>query len=243
MTAGCVHPHLDVRDLLDILERHKEAQRLSRGNALIVGDILFHAAVPPAVEVPRKLPHIQRVRHLGVAFQIHPVDAHHDVVLRPRAGDRIGRQLKEITLRLIARREEFAMLVFRQADGVGSHTERVTAHKFHRLVIDRVSCVAVPNRIVLHRRADLRAAQIIDRHSYEAGSIFFTEADPVLAQLPGRAVCRRCHAERFFRFLRAKRDADSFVRNQRDIVRQKDAKRHSLALLGKAADRLFRVIG
>ena len=250
MTAGRAHPHLDVRDLLDILKRHKKAQRLSLGDALIVGDILLRAAVPPAVEVTGQFAHIQCVGHLGVALQIRPVDAHHDVVLRPRAGDRIGRQLKEITLRPVARREELAALIRRQAEPVLAHAKGAAAHIRYRLIISGAAAVGVFDGAgaVVHLRGDLDGVvsgfgQVIDRHGNKAGIVALAEPDPVRPLRSGGAARRCCHAQRIFCLLRAKRDGDPLVRDKRNIVRQEDAQRHSLALLSKAGNRLFQVIG
>ena len=254
MIAGRAHPHLDIRDHFDILKRHKEAQLLPRGNALIIGDIVLSAlavqpACPPAVEVTGQLAHVERIGKLGIALQISPADAQHDVVSGSRAGHLVRRQLNEIPLRFVARREELAGLVWRQAEPILTDAEGNAAHVRHRLVIKGAALVNVFDRACrrVDRRGDLhavlsRSGQIVDRHGHEARRIALAEADTFRAERSGRTAHRR-DAEHRPRFRGAQRDRDPLIGDQRDIVRQEDAERHPLALLREAADLLFQIVG
>ena len=133
------------------------------------------------------------------------------------------------------------MLIRRQADPVFAHAEWIAAHVLHRLIVDRVAGVTIADRAAVHRRADLGAAQIVNRHSDKAGGIAFAQFDALCAELRRRAAARG-QAEGASCLGGAQRHSDAPVGDKRDIVRQEDAQRQALALLGEAGNLLIAVV-
>ena len=134
------------------------------------------------------------------------------------------------------------MLIRCQADPVLAHAKGVAAHVLHRLIVDRIAGVTIADRAAFHRRADLSAGQIVDRHGDEAGRIAFAQFDALCAELRRRAArspAERGQAEGAPRLRAAQRHGNAFIGDKRDIVRQEDAQRYPLALLGEAGNLLI----